>query len=155
MERTSEDSFGEFRGSLPESQENIVFADPIPEFKDQQTELLQLKEQAKTFFLKKDFSQAYEKYKEALPLTEFKDDVATLHSNMTQCALNLNQTELALTHVHLALKSAQTELPIVLRIKLKYRLAQALLRLRDFRKCKEVLKNLKTYCGMEHQDDMF
>ena len=74
-----------------------------------------------------------------MPLSEFKDDVATLHSNMTQCALNLGQTELALSHVHQALKSAQTELPIVLRIKLKYRLAQALLKLRDFRKCKEVL----------------
>lgn len=66
----------------------------------------------------------------------------------------MNQHELALIHVHKALKSSQTELPVLLRIKLKYRLAQSLLELRDYTKCSEVLKHLKTYCNMEQQLQM-
>ena len=40
---------------------------------------------------------------------------------------------------------------MLVRIKLKYRLATCLLKLRDYSKCSEVVRNLKTYCNLEQE----
>ena len=89
-----------------------------------------------------------------MKVTKFKDDVATLHNNMAQCSINLLMYEQALDHCHKSLKSVQTDLPMLVRIKLKYRLALCLIKLRDYKKCSEVLKNLKTYCNIEQELEM-
>ena len=84
-------------------------------------------------------------------LTQFKDEIATINNNMAQCAINIHHYEKALTHCHKSLKNVQTDLPMLVRIKLKYRLATCLLKLRDYKKCSEVVKNLKTYCNLEQE----
>ena len=73
---------------------------------------------------------------------------------MSQCLIYLYEYEKALSHIHIALKCSQTEIPMLLRIKLKYRLALCLMQLRDYSKCAEVLKHLKTYCNLEHELEM-
>lgn len=118
---------------------------------DDTEQLFKVKEKAKTLFSSKNFQEAYAVYREAMNLTKFKDEIATIHNNMAQCAINMHHYEKALAHCHKSLRNVQTDLPMLVRIKLKYRLATCLLKLRDYKKCSEVVKNLKTYCNLEQE----
>ena len=107
----------------------------------------------------KRYDQAYECYLEScLPLCSFKDQQATILTNMAQCSLSLGKYEQAFDNLQCALKYQRnaSDIDPTVQIKMKYRLAQVLVRqLRDYTQAEKILKHLKKYCNTYGKIDMF
>ena len=110
--------------------------------------LAEQKAMAKAHYDAGRYQDAYQDYWRCLDLCKFRDDVATIYSNMTMCCLKLHMYEQAMHDITQALKrSKNTEIKPEIMIKLRYRLAQSLAHLRDYEQAASILKHLKTYCN--------
>jgi len=79
------------------------------------------------------FDEAYHEYGACLKLCEFRDDLATIYSNMTMCCIKQHRYEQAMIDINAALeRSVKTDIKPEIMIKLRYRLALSLAQLRDY-----------------------
>ena len=117
------------------------------------------REAAKRLFEKGKITEALETYEnECLPRAAFKDQQATVFSNMAMCSLKLGKYEQAFDSLQGALKAQRncSELDPAVQIKIKFRLSTVLSQhLRDFTQANSILKHLKKYCNTYHKLDLF
>jgi len=130
---------------------DYTFKDQQPETRPDPVPTLTLEQQktiAKGYYDKHQYLDAYNEYAKCLDLCEFRDDCATIYSNMSMCCLKLHMYERSMADIKVALERSQnTDIKPDIMIKLRYRLALSLAHLRDYEQALSNLKHLKKYCN--------
>ena len=110
----------------------------------------------KQFYEAHNYMQAYTEYCKCLDLCEFKDDIATIYSNMSMCCIKLGMYEQSMADITQALeRSTNVDIKPDIMIKLRHRLALSLAHLRDYDQSASILKHLKKYCNLYERLDMW